>query len=140
MKIIKIALICCIIATLTGFASETQNSETPEKCLIPSAKSAYMNSKAVFVGEVLSKEGNGDVKTFTFRVEKYWKGVKRTEIKVSVRESMRYEAWFEVGGKYLVFARADNDGNFWDGKCSGTKSLENASRDIKELGKAKKPN
>ena len=122
------------------FTSEAKNSESVGKCAIPNVKTAYANSTAVFAGEVLSVEENGDVKTFIFRVEKYWKGVKSEKIKVSVNETMRYQAWFKVGEKYLVFAHdSEKDGKLWDGKCSGTKRLDDASKDMKELGKAKKP-
>jgi hypothetical protein len=141
MNIFQKALICCIIIlTFAVLKSEAKTSEFSEKCAMPNAKSAFIYSKAVFVGEVLNVEEEGDIKTFTFRVEKYWKGVKSNKIKVSVNETMRYQAWFEVGEKYLVFAAgSEKDAKLWERRCSGSKRLADASLDVKELGRAKKP-
>jgi len=111
------------------------------KCAPYGVEAAYKNSKAVFVGEVLSAAVDGDVKTFTFAVEKNWKGAASEEIEVSVQQTMRYQAWFEVGEKYLVYARGNgkDDERLWEFRCSRSKSLEDAAEDITKLGRAKKP-
>jgi len=143
MKVLRFAVVCCLISTFFIFAPETK-SVSPEilkRCANPPVKEAYKNAKAVFAGKILSVAEDGDVKTFTFNVEKNWKGASSRQIKVSVRETMRYQAWFQVGKRYLVYARSDEneEEKLWDGRCSRTKLLEDASNDIKELGKAKKP-
>lgn len=62
------------------------------------------------------------------------------EIKVSIQETTRHQAWFEVGEKYLVFARDDDTGGkLWEVRYSRTKSLRDASEDVSELGKIQKP-
>lgn len=139
MKFIKIAVICCLVSIAVNFPLEAKSAEAFGRCYIPNVKEAFQNSKAVFVGEVTDVSESGDVKTFTFKVEKYWKGASSKTIEVSAHETMRYQAWFEVGGKYLVFARGEAAEKLWEVKCSRSKSFADASKDIKELGRAKKP-
>lgn len=106
---------------------------------MPSVEAALKASNAVFIGKALSETKDGDVRTFEFQVEKYWKGASRRNITVSFRETPRYQAWFMVGEEYLVFARAGDDGKLYDARCSGTKLLSQAAYDVKRLGKAKTP-
>lgn len=137
MKSLKITIICCLL--LFAASVKSKGFETPEKCAMPSLETAFKSSKAVFVGKALSETKDGDVRTFEFQVEKYWKGANSKNLKVSFRETMRYQAWFRVGEQYLVFARQGDDGKLYDGRCSGTKLLSQASVEIKKLGKAKIP-
>jgi hypothetical protein len=141
MRHLCFAVICCLILLLSNVPAETEKSVTAAngKCAIPSFKAAFQNSSAVFVGEVLGETKNGDEKPFEFRVLKYWKGAKGKKIKVSVNETARYQAWYQVGEKYLVFARTDDDGRLRDGRCSASKLLSEASKDLKILGRAKTP-
>lgn len=140
MRLVCFAVICGLILLLSIVPVETKNTVTANsKCAMPNLKTALQNSGAVFAGKVLSVTKNGDEKTFEFRVEKYWKGAKRKKIKVSVLETSRFQAWFQVGESYLVFARADEDGKFRDGRCSASKTLSEASKDLKELGRARVP-
>lgn len=140
MRRICFAVICCLVLLLSNVPVETKTIVAADyKCAIPNLKTALRNSGAVFVGKVLSVTKNGDEKIFEFRVEKYWKGARRKKIKVSVLENNRFQAWFQVGESYLVFARADEDGKLRDGRCSASKTLSEASGDLKELGRAKVP-
>ena len=137
MRILRFAVICCLISLFVVLPSET---ECARKCGVPPVDEAYKNSKAVFIGEITGVVRDGDVKTFTFKVEKYWKGAADEVIQINVQETMRYQAWFEVGEKYLVFARGnEGDGKFWEVRCSRSKRLADASEDITKLGKAKQP-
>lgn len=135
------AVICCLILLLSNVPAETNaRAAANGKCAIMNLKTALQTSSAVFAGEVLSETKNGDEKTFEFRVAKYWKGVGKKKIKVSVRETSRFQAWFRVGESYLVFARDDDkDGRLHDYRCSASKLLSEASKDLKELGRAKIP-
>jgi hypothetical protein len=54
-------------------------------------------------------------------------------------ETTRFQAWFQPGESYLVFARAGEDGRLRDGRCSASKLLSEASKDLRELGRAKIP-
>jgi hypothetical protein len=138
MKSLKSTAICCLLLIIFVLPFESRSIETPEKCAVPTLKVAFDSSTAVFVGKVLSETSDGDVKTFEFQVERYWKGVKSKKIKVSVRETSRYQAWYQVEERYLVYARED-EGKLYDGRCSASKPLEQASVDLKKLGKAKTP-
>lgn len=134
------AAICCLFTLSPVLPVEPKNRVAAGgKCRIPEVKTAYANSDAVFAGDVLSVNKRGNEKIIELRVKKYWKGVKNKRVKISVYETARYQAWFETGKSYLVFARKAADGNLHDGRCSGTKLLSEASKDIKELGRAKLP-
>ena len=140
MRYVCFAVICCLILLFSNVPAETKiNALANGKCALPSLKTALQNSGAVFVGEVLSEAKDGDERTFEFRVKKYWKGAGKKKIKVSVRETARYQAWYQVGESYLVFARTDEDGRLRDGRCSGSKLLSEASKDLRELGRARIP-
>jgi hypothetical protein len=140
MRHVSFAVICCLILLFSDVPAETKSSATAtRKCAIPSLKAALQDSSAVFAGEVLSETKAGNERTFEFRVVKYWKGAGKKRIKISVHETARYQAWFEVGKSYLVFARADDDGRLRDGRCSASKLLSEASKDLKTLGRAKIP-
>jgi len=139
MKILRLAVVCCLISMFAYFPSEIKSSASTGRCAISKLKTEYANSKAVFIGEVVSVTSDGDIKTFTFKVEKRWKGAADKKIEVSVQETTRHQAWFEVGEKYLVFARGDETvGKLWEVRCSRTKSLKDASEDVSELGKTPK--
>lgn len=79
------------------FPSEIKSSAGAGRCAIAKLKTEYASSKAIFVGEVLSVTSDGNIKIFTFKIEKHWKGAASKEIKISVQETTRHQAWFEVG-------------------------------------------
>lgn len=134
MKIAKSAALFYLIST---FAIYPFQAESAGKCGVPGVDAAYQYSKAVFVGEIIKVVEDGDIKTFIFRVEKNWKGADGEEIKINVQETARYQAWFEVGEKYLVYARgSEKNEKLWEIRCSRSKSLADASEDIAELGRA----
>ena len=139
MKFLRLAVVCCLISMFAYFPSEIKGFPGAGRCAIAKLKTERANSKAIFVSKVLSVASDGDIKTFTFEVEKRWKGAASKKIKVNVQETTRYQAWFEVGKKYLVFARGDETGKLWEQRCSRTKSLADASEDVSELGKIPKP-
>ena len=143
----KIILACVVVfsAIALGFWSNRTEAEKfilakeNGKCAIPAFKDALSASSSVFVGKVKSEKKVGDTKIFEFEVEKYWKGAKKKKIKISVYETSRFQAWFEVGEKYLVYATAEDDGAFHVGRCSRSKSIDDASEDLQKLGKGKRP-
>ncbi len=142
MKLLTILFLT--IATFTSFSANNQRVSANElesiaKCAIPSFQVAYKDSKTIFVGKVLSERKEGDEKIFKFRVEKYWKGKQSKTVEVRYYETMRYQAWLKVGGKYLVYARGNDDGTLSDGRCSLTKNYSDAKGDLKKLGKGKIP-
>ncbi len=141
----RIIIVCAVVfsAIGIGFSSNLQKAEISDladygaKCAIPSFEEAFKNSKSVFVGKVISAEKNGDVRTFKFRSEKFWKGSRAKSIEIEVYETTRFQAWFEVGEKYLIFAN-DSDGKLSVGRCSRSNEISGAKDDLKSLGKGKK--
>lgn len=142
MKLLTILFLT--IATFTGFSlnqSEVsaKETETLAKCAMPNFTRAYADSKTIFVGKVLSVRKEGDEKIFTFRVEKYWKNKVKKTVEVRYYENMRYQAWLEVGKRYLVYTQGNDDGTLSDGRCSLTKNYSDAKGDLKLLKKGKIP-
>ena len=90
--IVAIAVLSAIFCAVSSKTATAENEMA--KCAIPSFENAYEQAEAVFVGKVLSEEKNGDVRTFEFEVEKYWKGANKKKIKINVYETMRYQAQF----------------------------------------------
>lgn len=131
------------LALFPGISSNSVKAEgaasTFKRCAIRSFKDARQGSAAVFLGKVTKAETKGDVEIVHFQVEKYWKGTVKKKAKVKVYESMRFQSPYTVGVKYLVYATKDNEGNLTDFRCSRSNDVANASSDLKQLGKAKRP-
>jgi hypothetical protein len=141
----KVIVACAVVfsAIALVFSPNVQKAEVVGlangKCAIPPFKEAFAASSAVFTGKVKSEKKEGDVKTFEFEVEKYWKGAGRKKIKINVYETARYQAFFEVGGKYLVYATAAEDKTLRVGRCSRSRDAGDATEDLGKLGKGKRP-
>jgi hypothetical protein len=147
-KEMKIRLVIAFAAIASAFGLAVSSNFRPAesavrasdaKCAIPAFKAAYEQSKAVFVGEVVGEEKNGDERTFDFKVEKYWKGADAARVSIVVYETARYQAWFKKGGKYLVYAEEDADNRLRVGRCSRSRDLEYAGEDLQKLGEGKSP-
>jgi hypothetical protein len=144
---IRIFLVFALVfsAIESGISSNIQASETcgaasaSKKCAVLTVKRAVEYSKAVFVGEVIAEEKNGDVKTFKFKVEKYWKGEDMGELTVFVYQTPRYQSPFKEGGRFLVYAFAGEDGRLTVARCSRSKDARYAEDDLRELGEGKTP-
>ncbi len=141
MKYQKIIVAIVVLSAVFGIFSSkpaTAENETA-KCGIASFNNAYKYSKAVFVGKVLSESKSGDIKTFEFEVEKYWKGANKKKIEIDVYETTRYQARFQTGERYLIYASANNDGKLSVGRCSRSREAEDATEDLEKLGAGKNP-
>jgi hypothetical protein len=101
----------------------------------PQAMARY--SAAVFVGVVIDVRGPTDAESrkgyfgvaVTFRVERYWKGVKKQQITVHTR------LWccnpqLDEGKKYLVYAV----GKKLETVCTRTRPIADADEDLRALG------
>jgi hypothetical protein len=86
----------------------------------------------------LSEKKEGNLRTFEFKVEKYWRGANSKKIEIKVNETMRYQAWFIVGKSYLVYAKKADSGNSQVSRCSRSKEVEFAKEDLQKLGKGKR--
>lgn len=143
MKYQKIIVAIVVLsAMLCAFPSKTVIAESENetaRCRIFTFDEAYSSSEAVFVGKVLSEEKKGDVKTFEFEVEKYWKGAVGKKIKIEVYETARFQAWFQTGERYLIYAEEGENGKLRVGRCSRSREVENASEDLQKLGAGKVP-
>lgn len=104
---------------------------------------------AIFTGTVIEKTlfTNPYHWKIRFKVENSWKVIDNPQ--VSVFTNADYEIYpytisgqgcsyeFEMGKKYLVYSyrKRNKRGPSWVNRCGGTKLIEQAVADIKELGK-----
>ena len=106
-----------------------------------SPRSTMRHAKAVFVGEVLElteatkeqTENGFGCAVARMKVERFWKGVKSSEIIVSTEIGRVCGPGLEVGQKYLVYAF----GRSLSLICTPTRKLEYAEKDLKALGPGK---
>jgi hypothetical protein len=140
-KIASSFLLITLFAVSSSSAALPSASNHVSRCAISSFEVEFERSEAVFVGTVTSLERKGDAKIFEFRVEKFWKGVSSRLVKVAVYENPKFQAQFRVEGRFLVFAKADDDGILFDGRCSRSRDLdrmpEAAEEDLAKLGPGK---
>ena len=134
------------VAAFGVFLTVERYSGTAARCAVSTFEIELERSDAVFVGVVKKIEKDGNRKTFTFEVDRYWKGDGSREIKVNVYENPRFQAQFAENGRFLVFAKPDGeDGKdgLMDGRCSRSKDLdrfpEGAKEDLLRLGEGKEP-
>jgi hypothetical protein len=109
------------------------------KCAIRSFENEFRDSKVVFTGKIAGESKTGDLRVFEFAVDRYWKGRVAKKIKLNVYETMRYQAWFRLGEKYLIFAYESDDGALSVERCSRSKGLSEAKDDLLKLGASKRP-
>jgi hypothetical protein len=97
----------------------------------------------VFLAEVVAVETEGQIRTVTLKVDRWWKGGGSAEITVSTSkngESCGYP--FEKGKQYLVYAdREEKQKTLRVHLCSRTRTEKEAEKteDFKELGEGKAP-
>ena len=137
--------------TLSLFPAFFAQSAYACSCAVtPSPRQAVREARAVFVGEVIAKEdfettdkfGTQPVVRVKLTVSRVWKGVAGAEAVVltsGFEPACGYR--FEQGKKYLVYAYADRWGlgGLETGICNRTKSLAAAARDLRAIGKGRKP-
>ena len=140
----RITLLLFVLSAITLVWSKDSVSAklvAEARCAIPTFDKEYKASKAVFVGKVVGMKKDGNAKIFKFKVEKFWKGVDSKTLSVKVHENPRYQAQYKVDGRFLVFAKHNEDMGLWDGRCSRSKDIEGfggiVKEDLKKLGEAK---
>lgn len=143
MKYQKLIATIVVLSAMFYFVSSkttiAKSENVTARCRILTFDEAFNSSEAVFIGKVVSESKSGDVKTFEFEVETYWKGANKRKININAYETMRYQAQFEVGERYLIYANANDDGKLSVGRCSRSREADDASEDVEKLGTGKKP-
>ncbi len=140
MKVAKIILSSAIVLFLYNITYACSCAATP------SPRQALKEAKAVFVGEVVSKEvfevkdeyGVQPVVRVKFIVSRVWKGVEGTEVIVNTSGYNPACGFnFEKGKKYLVYAYPDRWklNVFETNICNRTKELRSAARDLRVIGR-----
>jgi hypothetical protein len=109
----------------------------------PEPKKALEKATAVCLAEVTKVEEDGDHRTVTLKVEKWWKGGEAAELKVSTHKNGATCGYaFKQGGKYLIYTGAeDKNKTLRVSLCSRTRTEKQAEMDgdFKELGEGKAP-
>ena len=145
----------CFVFVLNFFALLSAPSiATAWRCELPPfgktekqiIKLELEKSVAVFSGEVTEiilkqtiPNEEAPVAEVRFKVFQSWKGVETSTVTVFTANICCICGYnFKVGESYLVYNYAsDKNGNLWTGMCTRTKSLSEAVKDLKVLGKGK---
>ncbi len=100
------------------------------------------NAKAIFTGEVIEikkipqTHSNGVIVKLV--VENFWKSPVPKEI-IIANSGTSCDYFFKTGKSYLIYAFSLSDKSISTNLCSGNKALQDATQDIKLLGKSRKP-
>jgi hypothetical protein len=103
---------------------------------LASPREELKNASAVFVGKVTRVEQHESASITHFEVQTFWKGPNAKTLTVRSGKHL-YGYRFTKGGEYLVYAFGKDE--LETSRCSRTKSVEEATLDLKELGTGKAP-
>ena len=135
------------MAFVFGLLIITASAALACSCEPPSQGKAFRRAKAVFMGQVIEinqlkyrEDRPGELfypYAVKFKVERYWKGVKTSEIIVLSDQGLLpcHIGKFVVGERYLVYAYGKN--LLAPINCDRSRSLDAASEDLQKLGKGK---
>jgi hypothetical protein len=96
----------------------------------------------VFLAEAVKVEVEGQTRTVTSKVERWWKGGDKQEVIATTHKSGATCGYgFEKGMKYMVYAGMEKDKSHRVSLCSRKRTEKEAeeSGDFKDLGEGKKP-
>jgi hypothetical protein len=108
----------------------------------PPPKKALEGATAVFLAEAVKVEVEGQTRTVTFKVDRWWKGGDKPEVITTTHKSGATCGYdFEKGKKYMVYAGVEKDKSLRVSLCSRTRTEKEAEKsgDFKDLGEGKKP-
>ena len=94
--------------------------------MLPSAEEAYEEHDIVFTGKVIGCTTTTDDEYITFKVNKIWKGDKKSELTAIHKCSEK--SFFKVGKQYLVYASHNENSEHINassgiGNCSRTTEI-----------------
>lgn len=134
--------ICVVVIVAFGFSKINAQCDC---AIVPGSRhytpyEALKTSDVVFVGEIteIQKGSIPDEEKVTFKIKSVWKkDVGEAFTLKTYRESCGF--FGEVGEKFLIYAYKYKD-IFTTNGCTRTRSLENATKDLKEFEeKGEKP-
>ncbi len=106
----------------------------------PPTEQALKDADAVFEASAYSLSADQRWARYGFDVDRVWKGSvgPRVEI-VTSRHSASCGRSFEVGTRYVIYARKSNNGEWGDHMCSRTRTSRSAVEDLRILGAGHDP-
>jgi len=138
----SIRLITTLFVAITALASP----ELVNACKCgppPPPTKAMKRAAAVFSGKVTVIKQVGNQKQITFKVLKIWKGKLGKEVVVTTpihSASCGYNFAQQGDGTYLLYCHQSNNAKLLSaGRCSRTRTLASAAKDLKELGDGRAP-
>jgi hypothetical protein len=105
-------------------------------------------NQAVFTGKILEitkKPGSSNVYNpdvlIKIKVERSWKEILPEEIFITseLSDGASCGAYFEIGKRYLIFARGADENSLSTYLCNGNTKIEKATEVLKLLGEGEKP-
>ena len=130
-KLLLFTMIICSFLSLSSLASACVCiNESPMQTF----KRLRRDSDAIFIGEAIGRTPKGSM---TFKVEKYWKGKLTREVLVYTAADSSCAVDFGIGGKYLIFAIANEWGEYDTDQCMMPKPVNGSDTYLRRLGKGK---
>lgn len=99
-----------------------------------------MEADAAFEARAFSMRSEGQRSFYTFAVDRVWKGPIQTQVEIRTNSSgAACGRSYQMGTRYIVYARRADDGSWTDGLCSRTRTSDGASDDLRVLGAGSAP-
>lgn len=108
--------------------------------MAPPPGEALEQSDAVFEARPFSMSNDERRAYYSFEVDRVWKGAigQRVEIATALHSAMCGRS-YQIGTRYVVYARRNSDGEWVDGLCSRTRASRSADEDLQVLGPGHPP-
>lgn len=99
-----------------------------------------MEADAAFEARAFSMRSEGQRSFYTFAVDQVWKGPIPTQVEIRTNSSgAACGRSYQMGTRYVIYARRADDGAWTDGLCSRTRTSHGASEDVRVLGPGSAP-
>ena len=110
-------------------------------CMMPPPPGeALAQADAVFEARPFSMSNDERRAYYSFEVDRVWKGAigSRVEIATALHSAACGRS-YQIGTRYVIYARRNTDGEWVDGLCSRTRASRSAEEDLQVLGPGHSP-
>jgi len=110
-------------------------------CIVPPPPSeALAEADAVFEARPFSMNGGTGRAVYSFEVDRVWKGEIGDRVEISTAlHSASCGRTYQIGTRYLIYARHNDKSGWTDGLCSRTRASDSAAEDFQVLGEGQPP-
>lgn len=106
----------------------------------PPPAEALEQADAVFEARPFSMSSDERRAYYSFEVDRVWKGAIRPRVEIATAlHSAACGRSYQIGTRYVIYARRNRDGEWVDGSCSRTRVSRSAAEDLQVLGAGHPP-